>query len=344
MPFPISIIPSIVGAGASLVGGYINNQYAQQRSDQQWLRMNEMQDKMNAYNAPVAQMARLREAGLNPNLVYAHGGAVMESAVGNAPQPPNSVPIDTQGVLQMVQTIVGAMLEKDKIQAEKDMQSEQIQSTEKIAEDKNTTTKEVTGMQTSTNKEIAEARNTTDKDIATERNKTEKDISDANRTENARQFDLSFEHQRIMDFARLSIDRSLANSTIALHSSQIELNNLSAQMSRELQPYLIDKAKYEAVSLGLNSGNAMLDSVLDREIYISEDRLKEVYKDSGLSVPPDNVIRDIAAFHNRALWLYDRQLNHKDKWFNWDAFWASFKDPMKIGTGAAAVALTKGKG
>lgn len=340
----MSVLPAIIGAGASLVGGLINNEYAQARTDEQWMRMNEMQDKMNAYNAPVAQMARLREAGLNPNLVYANGGAVMQSAVGNAPEPARTSPIDTQGVLQMVQTIVGAMLEKDKIQAQKDITEMQTTSNEKVAEGHDTTQKEVTGLQTQSNEKVATERNKTEKEIASEHNKTEKDISDANRKENTRQFNLSFEHQRIMDFARLSIDQSLANSTIALHASQVELNHLSAQMSRELQPYLVDKAKSEAVSLGLNSGNAMLDSVLDREVFISEDRLKEVYKESGLNIPPDDVIRDIAAFHNRALLLYDRQLNHKDKWFNWDAFWASFKDPMKVGTTAAAVVLTKGKG
>ena len=120
----MSVIPAILGAGASLIGGYINNQYAKQRSDEQWNRTLYMQDKMNAYNAPVAQMQRLSEAGLNPNLVYGHGGAVIESAGGNAPQPPNSAPIDTQGVLQMVQTIVGAMLEKDKIQSSPSATSE----------------------------------------------------------------------------------------------------------------------------------------------------------------------------------------------------------------------------
>lgn len=340
---PSSIV-GIAGAGAGLIGGLIDNAWADSRSNKQWQRMNEMQDKMNAYNAPVAQMARLREAGLNPNLVYANGGAVMQSAVGNAPNPPNTAPIDTQGVLQMVQTIVGAMLEKDKIQANKDMQSEQIKSNEQIAEAHNTTQKDVTEMQTKSNERNVDVTTSSNESIATERNETEKGIADDNRKENARQFDLSFEHQRIMDFARLSIDRSLANSTIALHASQIELNSLSAEMSRELQPYLIDKAKYEAVSLGINSGNAMLDSVLSREIYISEDRLKQVYKDSGLSIPPDYAIREIAAFHNRALWLYDKKLNRDDKWFDFDAFWQSFKEPLKITSGAAIIALTRGKG
>lgn len=132
-------IAGLAGAGASLFGGLVNNAWADARSDKQWNRTLYMQDKMNAYNAPVAQMERLAQAGLNPNLVYGNGGSVIQSAGGNAPNPPNTAPIDTQGVLQMVQTVVNGMLEKDKIQAEKE-----------ISEAKNTTTKEVTQMQNTT--------------------------------------------------------------------------------------------------------------------------------------------------------------------------------------------------
>lgn len=35
---------------------------------------------INAYNSPKAQMARLKEAGLNPNLVYGDGGSIMQAA------------------------------------------------------------------------------------------------------------------------------------------------------------------------------------------------------------------------------------------------------------------------
>ena len=38
----------------------------------------------NAYNAPTAQMSRLRQAGLNPNLVY--GSGVTGNSAGSAPQ------------------------------------------------------------------------------------------------------------------------------------------------------------------------------------------------------------------------------------------------------------------
>ena len=218
---PSSIV-GIAGAGAGLIGGLINNAWADSRSNKQWQRMNEMQDKMNAYNAPVAQMARLREAGLNPNLVYANGGAVMQSAVGNAPNPPNTAPIDTQGVLQMVQTVVGAMLEKDKIQAQKDMQSEQIDSNEKISEAKNTTTKEVTEIQTKSNERNVD-----------EQIQSNKDVADANRKENARQFNETLK-QRISEFNdTFGLSSLLTQSQVSKNYSDVQLNQLRASIEQE---------------------------------------------------------------------------------------------------------------
>lgn len=40
----------------------------------------EMWERQNAYNSPIAQMQRLREAGLNPNLVYGQGAGSAGSA------------------------------------------------------------------------------------------------------------------------------------------------------------------------------------------------------------------------------------------------------------------------
>lgn len=45
---------------------------------------NQLMDKQNEYNKPINQMARLREAGLNPNLVYDNGNAIIASAGGSA--------------------------------------------------------------------------------------------------------------------------------------------------------------------------------------------------------------------------------------------------------------------
>lgn len=222
MLFPISIIPSIVGAGASLIGGLVNNAWAESRTDKQFKQMNEMQDKMNAYNGPVAQMARLREAGLNPNLVYANGGAVMQSAVGNAPNPPNTAPIDTQGVLQMVQTIVGAMLEKDKIQANKDMQKEQIDSTQNLQTEK---LESDAKLQT----EKLEA----DLKLQEEQIKSREKIEDANLKENTRQFNETMK-QRVNEFnARINLDKLISSYQIKKINSDIELNKIRSTIEQE---------------------------------------------------------------------------------------------------------------
>ena len=63
---------------------YNREMYERQRADSlsDWTRQNE-------YNSPTSQMARLREAGLNPNLVYGKGAdntaqAIRSSSPGAA--------------------------------------------------------------------------------------------------------------------------------------------------------------------------------------------------------------------------------------------------------------------
>lgn len=337
-------IAGLAGAGASLFGGLVNNAFADARSDKQWNRTLFMQDKMNAYNAPVAQMERLAQAGLNPNLVYGNGGSVIQSAGGNAPNPPNTAPIDTQGVLQMVQTIVSGMLEKDRIQAQKDVTEMQTKSNEKVAEGHDTTQKEVTGMQTKSNENIATERNTTEKQMNTDRINSSEKIADANRKENARQFDLSFAHQVSVDNARIAIDRSLANSTIALHSSQIQLNNLSANLQEAIQPYLVDKSKYEALSLAFSYGNDRLNQFLSLPQYIGEGELGAVFDEAGLPRPAGYQLKTIADFHNDQFKVWSK-VNEADyeradaaAWYaGWNSFWNAASTPIKLGVAAATL-------
>lgn len=81
---------SAAGAGASLLGTYANVglNLAQNRWQRKHeLKMYEMQrrdaladwERVNAYNHPAQQRARLKEAGLNPNLVYGKGADVTAS-------------------------------------------------------------------------------------------------------------------------------------------------------------------------------------------------------------------------------------------------------------------------
>lgn len=70
----------VIAAGASLVGSVINKS-SQSSANKQNLELAQYQNnwnlqqwnRENAYNSPIQQMARLRQAGLNPNLVYGNG-------------------------------------------------------------------------------------------------------------------------------------------------------------------------------------------------------------------------------------------------------------------------------
>ena len=91
-----TIIGSIGGAAISAIGSFFGNisnrkqsaeaferesKFAREErlAQQQWIE--QMYEKNNSYNSPAAQMQRLKEAGLNPDLMYSRGD------VGNATSP-----------------------------------------------------------------------------------------------------------------------------------------------------------------------------------------------------------------------------------------------------------------
>lgn len=96
MPAPIAAAG--IAAGAHLVGGLLTNsaQGKQDHKARKWqehmyqvTRQDSLTDwhMQNAYNSPAAQMQRLKEAGLNPNLVYGNGA---DATAGQAPRSADS--------------------------------------------------------------------------------------------------------------------------------------------------------------------------------------------------------------------------------------------------------------
>lgn len=83
---PAWVLPAIAGVAA--IGGQLlgnksqsdANQANVELSREQMAWQEAMWNKQNAYNHPVQQMSRYREAGLNPNLIYGSGSA----SAGNA--------------------------------------------------------------------------------------------------------------------------------------------------------------------------------------------------------------------------------------------------------------------
>lgn len=69
------------GIGSSLGSNYDSNRAFNKQKDLNW----QMWDAENAYNHPTQQMARLREAGLNPNLVYGSGATTLSASTKGSP-------------------------------------------------------------------------------------------------------------------------------------------------------------------------------------------------------------------------------------------------------------------
>lgn len=87
-----ALLGAIVGGASSLINSLFANRSQKKAieankkaAELEYKRQIEMWNMQNAYNDPSAQMARLKAAGLNPNLVYG-GGQVTGNTTGNYPK------------------------------------------------------------------------------------------------------------------------------------------------------------------------------------------------------------------------------------------------------------------
>lgn len=96
------MLGAVIAGGASLLGSALGfgsqkktnkanmelakyqNEWQTQENEKAYQRNLQMWNLQNEYNSPTQQMARLRSAGLNPNLVY--GSGVTGNSAGSAPQ------------------------------------------------------------------------------------------------------------------------------------------------------------------------------------------------------------------------------------------------------------------
>lgn len=76
-------VTSLIGSGLSYKGQKDTNKTNIQLAKEGREHDENMWNKQNAYNTPEMQMQRLKEAGLNPNLMYGNG----QSSTGNADAP-----------------------------------------------------------------------------------------------------------------------------------------------------------------------------------------------------------------------------------------------------------------
>lgn len=105
------IAGAAIAGGASLLGGLVSSgssRKSQKRSleankelqEREWQNNLEQWQRENEYNSPAAQMQRLSEAGLNPNLVYGNG-SVSGNTTTAGPRydaPTANLSYDTSGI------------------------------------------------------------------------------------------------------------------------------------------------------------------------------------------------------------------------------------------------------
>ena len=103
---PLSAVGTALAVGGSIAQGIgqkkqneLQRQWASEEAEKAYARNIEQWQRENAYNDPSAQMARLKAAGLNPNMVYGTGGAKTVSAPSPRKEAPKGQFVNPLGQL-----------------------------------------------------------------------------------------------------------------------------------------------------------------------------------------------------------------------------------------------------
>lgn len=132
-----NLVGGLAGAVASVVNTAIESRTAKQNTDKtnaanralaeyQYSKDLEMWNRGNAYNAPQAQMERLKNAGLNPNMVYGNGSpqgaTAMQLPKYNAPtmQYNYRPPVNPLAMLEQYQDLSIKQAQIDNLRAQRD--------------------------------------------------------------------------------------------------------------------------------------------------------------------------------------------------------------------------------
>lgn len=127
MPFPlIPVIAAAASLGASGLSAWGRkksdqraNQYARESQDRADIRNLQFWRMQNRYNNPSSQMQRLRDAGLNPNLMYGNGSAATGNAgnIQGSKAAPTQSSNRTEDIMQFAQPAMN-VLQSDNLKAQ----------------------------------------------------------------------------------------------------------------------------------------------------------------------------------------------------------------------------------
>lgn len=116
----IGMAQSAIQGLSSALGSSIGDKKEQQRQYEYNMEMAKWQNDVNIanwemqneYNLPKNQMARLKAAGLNPNLVYGSGTSTTASTVPSASKPDGVKPVDYSGIFSRMASVIPNILDQ----------------------------------------------------------------------------------------------------------------------------------------------------------------------------------------------------------------------------------------
>lgn len=139
-----------LGVGSQIAGNLFDNTigyafksaYQDEQYKKQYNQWKQMTDYVNAYNSPLAQMGRLRQAGLNPALLYSGiqntsgatasvGGDVSAPPINKHMGPLDYMSIETTRQQQKAQKLQNELLEKQIEMADEDLAQKKITTDER---------------------------------------------------------------------------------------------------------------------------------------------------------------------------------------------------------------------
>nr|QJB20890.1 MAG: DNA pilot protein [Microvirus sp.] len=123
----VPLIASGVTAAGAIGSKLLGNAQSRKMADYEFSNNLKMWNLQNAYNSPAQQMQRLKDAGLNPNLVYGNGA--VGNTAGNLPQY-NAPTLDYSAtdVIQSAGGVLSQFVNLQKVAMEKEVLAAQAES------------------------------------------------------------------------------------------------------------------------------------------------------------------------------------------------------------------------
>jgi hypothetical protein len=230
--------------------------YERQKADAR-----EFWDITNKFNSPQEQMNRLRQAGLNPNLVYGKGADVTAQAL--------SGPKMDSAPRQQFRIDPGMISQAKAMNQQIKMQQAQTDNV----------------LQDTANKEVQQS--------LTEAQKNQVDVQTANILQNTASSKFQLEQamrnaDSLYEQVKSASDKARAIQEIAESKSRVLMAQLQNARAQELQPYQVDKIKQELANMDAIRNNTNIDA--DLKMFEMELRRQ------GTSMNDNSIMRKFWSF------------------------------------------------